>query len=132
MYAEVGAGSAVVLVHGFGGNYHHFRKLAADLSDRHRGICSASLLQGPPTCLSPYAGDLCCHSPIHWPIPRLWTFSVEGQSEHILLLKYCPLLMACAVCSLGCRSTGLWRELKTNRHKIRSAPLEGPGGGIYT
>lgn len=36
MYAEVGAGSAVVLVHGFGGNYHHFRKLAADLSDRHR------------------------------------------------------------------------------------------------
>ncbi|KAK9820608.1 hypothetical protein WJX72_012254 [[Myrmecia] bisecta] len=35
-YAEVGNGPPVVLVHGFGGNVHHFRKLAADLSEGYR------------------------------------------------------------------------------------------------
>ncbi|KAK9803060.1 hypothetical protein WJX73_004095 [Symbiochloris irregularis] len=37
-YAEVGQGPAVLLVHGFGGNCHHFRKLAADMSESHRVI----------------------------------------------------------------------------------------------
>lgn len=36
-YAEVGHGPAVLLVHGFGGNCHHYRKLAADLSETYRG-----------------------------------------------------------------------------------------------
>lgn len=57
-YAVAGQGIPIVLVHGFGSNVHHFRKLTADLCEQYTGAFLWS--HTTQTCMLLLLLNCCC------------------------------------------------------------------------